>query len=124
MDSGDLKNPNLEDLMNLGKNTAKAGNKENARVIFRKVLDTDKRNVEAWQWMASLADNNVDKRRYLETVLKLNPGNQWAQKQLAAMNNVVATGESASLRFGIMILVVLVVALVVVGVVVFLLTHH
>ncbi|SRR5258708_4482639 len=124
MDSGDAKNPNLEDLMNLGKNTAKAGNKENARVIFRKVLDTDKRNVEAWQWMASLADNNVDKRRYLETILKLNPGNQWAQKQLSAMNNVVATGESASLRFGIMILVVLVVALVVVGGAIILLTRH
>ncbi len=124
MASGESKNPNLEDLMTLGKNTAKAGNKENARVIFRKVLDTDKRNVEAWQWMASLADNNVDKRRYLETVLKLNPGNQWAQKQLAAMNNAITNTESASLRFGIMVVIVLVLALVIVGGVIFLLVRH
>ena len=124
MSSGEPKNPNLEDLMNLGKNTAKAGNKENARVIFRKVLDTDKRNVEAWQWMASLADNNVDKRRYLETVLKLNPGNQWAQKQLAAMNSAVTNTESASLRFGIMVVVVLVLALLIVGGAVILLIRH
>lgn len=124
MDSnGESKSPNLEDLMRLGASTAKAGNKDNARVIFRQVLDADKRNVGAWLWMASLAENNIDRRRYLETVLKLSPNNSTARKQLAAMDRTVQRGENASLRLGIIILVILVVALVAVGVAVFVITR-
>jgi Tfp pilus assembly protein PilF len=110
---------NLEDLMRLGVRTAKAGNKEGARVIFQQVLDTDKRNERAWLWMAFVADNDIDRRRYLETVLKLDPQNKAARKQLAQMDQAIRGSEGASLRLGVMIVTVLVIALVVVAVIVF-----
>ncbi len=115
---GTSKNLNLEDLMRLGARTAKSGNKEGARVIFQQVLDIDKRNERAWLWLASLADNPIDRRRYLETVLKLDPENKIARRQLNEMDRVIQSTEGASMRFGIMIVAVLVVALVVVGVVI------
>jgi hypothetical protein len=96
--------PNLDDLIRLGVRTAKAGNKDNARVIFQQVLDTDKRNELAWLWMASLADNGLDRRRYLETVLKLNPNNATARKQLGAMDSASKSSEGASIRAGVVIL--------------------
>ncbi len=104
--------------MRLGARTAKSGNKEGARVIFQQVLDTDKRNERAWLWLASLADNAIDRRRYLETVLKLDPENAIAHRQLNEMDHMIQSTEGASMRFGLMIVVVLVVALVVVGLVV------
>ena len=121
--SGESKNPNLEDLMRLGVSSAKAGNRDNARVIFRQILAADKRNVGAWLWMASLAENEIDRRRYYETVLKLSPNNATARKKLADMDRSVQRGENASLRLGIIILVILVVAVVAVIGAVLLITH-
>ncbi len=116
--SGESKNPNLEDLMRLGVRTAKAGNRDGARVIFQQVLDTDKRNEIAWLWMASLADNNIDRRRYLETVLQINPNNPTAARQLKQMNQAVKRSEGASVRTGVILLAILILALAVVGAVV------
>jgi Tfp pilus assembly protein PilF len=121
--SGEARGPNLDDLMRLAVSTAKAGNRDNARVIFQQVLDVDKRNEAAWLWMASLADNNIDRRRYLETVLQLNPNNPTAAKQLALMDQVVKKSEGASIRLGIMILAVLILALAVVGAIILIITR-
>ena len=114
MDSGDAKNPNLEDLMRLGVASAKAGNRDNARVIFQQVLSSDKRNIGAWLWMAALAEDSIDKRRYLETVLKLSPDNATAKKQLSMLDNAITRGENASVRLGIFIVVIFIVAAVIV----------
>jgi hypothetical protein len=113
MDFGESKNPNLEDLLRLGARTAKAGNKDNARVIFQKVLDADKRNERAWLWMAALADSSIERRRYLQTVLNINPNNATAQKQLKSLDQNVRKTESQSLRLGIFIVLILVIALIV-----------
>ncbi|MEP7289199.1 MAG: hypothetical protein ABI947_25890 [Chloroflexota bacterium] len=120
MDFSESKSPNLEDLMRLGVRTAKEGNRDNARVIFQQVLSADKRHINAWLWMASLAENNIDRRRYLETVLRLSPDNLTAKKQLAALDTAVARGENRSVRFGVMIVFVLILALVLVGALIFL----
>jgi hypothetical protein len=114
MDSGE-KSPNLEDLMRLGVSSAKAGNRDNARVIFQQILSTDKRHVGAWLWMAHLAQDNVDRRRYWETVLRLDPNNATARKGLASLDKAIERVENRSVRFGVMVLLVLVVVLVVVG---------
>jgi hypothetical protein len=123
MDFSDSKSPNLEDLMRLGIRSAKEGNRENAVVIFRQVLNADKRHVGAWLWMASLADNNIDRRRYLETVLRLDPGNATARQQLNMLDKAIERSENASVRFGVMIVLVLIAAIVAVGVIVFLVTR-
>jgi hypothetical protein len=123
MDSGEAKNPNLEDLMRLGIRTAKNGNRDNARVIFQQILSTDKRNVGAWLWMAALAEDNMKRRAYLETVLRLQPNNPTAKKQLAALDSAVTTGENASLRMGVTIVVVLIIVIVLVAGAIFLFTQ-
>src|SRR5258707_11799506 len=106
--------------MRLGVTSAKAGKKENARVIFQRILSTDKRHVGAWLWMAYLADDNVDRRRYLETVLRLDPTNATARKQLASLDRAIERGENRSVRFGVMILFMLIIVLIVVGGIIFL----
>src|SRR3954452_3855849 len=103
MDFSDSKSPNLEDLMRLGIRSAKEGNHDNARVIFRQVLNADKRHVGAWLWMASLAEDDIDRRRYLETVLRLDPGNTTARQQLNMLDKAIERSENASVRFGVMI---------------------
>ncbi len=116
------KAPNIDDLMRLGVRSAKTGNRENARVIFRQVLENDKRNVAAWLWMAALAEDPIDRRRYLETVLTLDPENATAKKQLAAMDQAVSRSEGVSIRLGIMILAVLILAVALVGACVLIIT--
>jgi hypothetical protein len=112
---GDPNTPNLEELLQLGVRTAKSGNKEGAKVMFQKVLDVDKRNERAWLWLASVSEDEFERRGYLETVLQINPNNTTAKKYLSAMNNAVAAGDSESMMLGIRILLG-VVAIVVVAV--------
>ncbi len=119
MDSGESRNPNLDDLLRLGIQTAKAGNKANARVMFQQVLDADKRNVPAWLWMAALADDNIKRRAYLETVLKIDRNNATAKKQLATLDQAIMRSENASVRAGIRIVAFLVAAVIIVAVVIF-----
>jgi len=121
--SGSIKKPNLDDLMRLGVRAAKEGNKQGARLFFQQVLDEDKRHENAWLWLASLADNETDKRRYLETVLRINPDNTTAKRQIGQLNRAVQSGEGASMRFGIVLVVALITILVLVGAAVILFTQ-
>ncbi len=116
--SGEPNVPNLEDLLRLGITTAKAGNKEGARVIFQQVIANDKRNERAWLWLASVEDSPIERRRILQTVLEMNPNNANAKKLLAAMDHAVASGERQSMMLGIRILIGLVVLIAIVALVV------
>jgi thioredoxin-like negative regulator of GroEL len=109
--------PNLEHLLQLGIRTAKSGNVQSARMMFQQVLDQDKRNERAWLWMASIADNEVDRRRYLETVLDINPRNEQARKYIAALEQALQSTEGSSLSLGIKLLVAIIAILVVVFVI-------
>jgi hypothetical protein len=121
--SGESNVPNLEDLLRLGITTAKAGNKEGARVIFQQVIANDKRNERAWLWLASVEDSPIERRRILQTVLEMNPNNANAIKLLAAMDHVVASGEKQSMIIGIRILIGLVVLIAIIGVFVMLISR-
>lgn len=112
--SGDANTPNLEDLLRLGINTAKAGNRESARMIFQQVLEQDKRNERAWLWLASVADDPLEKRRILQTVLAINPTNANAKRLLDALDDKRNREEQRSMRVGIIILVGIVLLLIVV----------
>jgi hypothetical protein len=113
------KAPNLEELMQLGIRTAKDGNLDNARVIFQKVLDADKRNERAWLWMAHVAENNIKRRQYLETVLRLNPNNISAHKYLDSMDAVVDKVEGNSITLGLMVIIAMIVIMaLIVGIVI------
>lgn len=120
-DSGET--PNLEELMQLGVRTAKNGNKEGARVIFDKILAVDKRHERAWLWMASLADNEIDRRRYLQTVLNINPNNSSAKKYIKSMDQKMNSSERRSLVFGGIMVGVLIIIFILVAIIVLVVSH-
>jgi hypothetical protein len=92
--------PNLEQLMQLGIQTARQGNKQNARMIFQQILDADKQNERAWLWMAAVAETPTDRARYLNTVLRINPHNDTAQRQLNQMKVKQESSNSQVLLYG------------------------
>lgn len=116
--SGESKALSLEDLLRQGIEAAKMGNKDSARLILRRVLEQDKRNERAWLWLASVEDDPIERRRVLQTVLDINPANANAQKLLKAMDTAVSRSEQASMRFGISMLLFIIVLLAIVGVIV------
>jgi hypothetical protein len=99
--------PNLEQLLQLGIQTARKGNKSSARVIFQQILDTDQTNERAWLWMAAIADTTEDRLRYLNAVLRINPGNQTALRELEKMKHKQVSSNSQVIRLGMMGLVAL-----------------
>ena len=94
--------PNLEQMMQLGISTARQGHKENARMIFRQVLDADKDNERAWLWMAQVAASREERVRYLQTVLRINPNNGTALKQLNQMKRKKESTNTQVIRYGIL----------------------
>lgn len=104
--------PNLEELMQLGIQTARQGNRQSARMIFQQVLATDKQNERGWLWMAAIADTPAERARYLRTVLQINPNNAKAQKELNQLLKKRATSNSQAFTYGMIGLAVVAVLIV------------
>ncbi len=113
---------NLENLMQLGINAARNGNKEAAKGIFNQVLSADRRNERAWLWLAAVEDDQTERRRILQTVLSINPDNQKAKELIRAMDQAIERSERASMTWGIRLIIGLLIAIAIVGVFVFLIT--
>ncbi len=99
--------PNLEQLMQLGIQSARNGNTENARVIFQQVLDADKQNERAWLWMAAVAETPADRLRYLNTVLRINPNHPTALREVKQLQQKQESNTSQTIRYGFLILAVI-----------------
>ncbi len=97
---GEQQSLNREELLQLGIQTARAGNKQSARVIFQQVLNGDPRNERALLWMASLARDSTDKRRYLTRVLRYNPNNETARRELQRMARQEKARTNRTLIYG------------------------
>lgn len=111
MDSGtnsDVNTPNLEQLMQLGIQTARQGNKQSARVIFQQVLDSDSLNERAWLWMAAVAETPEERVRYLNTVLRINPNNTTAQRELNRLRKGQESSTSQVLVYGTIGLIIII----------------
>lgn len=107
--------PNREQLLQMAINTAKAGNKDGARVMLRQVLSEDKRNERAMMWMAQIARNTKERRQWLVRVLDINPDNEQARKQLKRMDYQTSAQQNRVLLvFGVVVGVLFVLMLVVV----------
>jgi hypothetical protein len=104
---------NLEQLMQLGIQAARDGNKPSARIFFQQILDVDAQNERAWLGMAAAAESQEDRVRFLLTVLKINPSNQTAQRELQKLRQKQESSNAQVIRYGFMVLAV-VIALVVV----------
>jgi cytochrome c-type biogenesis protein CcmH/NrfG len=107
--------PNREQLLQMAISTAKAGNKDGARVMLRQVLSEDKRNERALLWMALIARNNKERRQWLMRVLDVNPDNEQARKQIKRMDYEASAQQNRVLLvFGVVVGVLFVLMLVVV----------
>jgi hypothetical protein len=96
----DPNTPNLEQLLQIGIQTARKGNKPSARVIFQQILDADKTNERAWLWMAAIAETTEDRLRYLRAVLSINPSNATALRELEKMKRKQVSSNTQVIRYG------------------------
>jgi hypothetical protein len=61
------------------------GKKVEAREILRTIIQTDKRNEQAWLLFSQVAEKQEHEILCLENVLKINPNNEQARKKLALL---------------------------------------
>ena len=107
--------PNREQLLQMAVTTAKAGNRDGARVMLRQVLSEDRRNERAMLWMAKVARSSKERRQWLKRVLDVNPDNEVARKQIKRMDYQTSAQQNRILLvFGVVAGVLFVLLLVVV----------
>ncbi len=86
--------PSKDEMMTMAVEAAKSGNKEGARMMFRRILAEDKRNERAIMWLAKLAPQQAERKRWLQNALKVNPDNETARRALDQMAQVKTNREN------------------------------
>jgi hypothetical protein len=66
---------------------AQAGDVERAYELLLKVVDIDEYNEQAWLWLSSVVESDVDREVCLENVLAVNPDNTLAKAGLVHLRN-------------------------------------
>src|ERR687886_838766 len=72
-------------ILQLGIDAAREGNREEARNLFGLLTRQEPNNLQAWLWLAGVADGPEERRAALERVLELDPTNEMAIKGLQSM---------------------------------------
>jgi predicted regulator of Ras-like GTPase activity (Roadblock/LC7/MglB family) len=93
--SSEMPEEEIERLLQQGKLAARHGDKLLARALLERVTEQDPMRVEAWLWLAGVAETPEDAEVYLEMVLALSPDNQRAQHGLTWLRSQ-QTGEPSS----------------------------
>lgn len=76
----------INELLRKGIAAAREGDKAAARDLFQQVVDADEKNEKGWFWLASVVEDDDERRTCLENVLHINPGNERAQQILKTLN--------------------------------------
>ncbi|HSH82357.1 MAG TPA: hypothetical protein VLA19_27835, partial [Herpetosiphonaceae bacterium] len=84
-----------QSILQLGIEAARAGDKAEARELFRLVTREDPGNAQGWLWLAGVAEDREEKRAALERVVEIDPSNALARKGLAALGGAGAAGTAA-----------------------------
>ncbi len=74
-----------DSILQLGIEAARDGNKEEARNLFRLLTREDSQNVQAWLWLAGVAESREERQAALERVIELDPQNDMASKSLQSL---------------------------------------
>lgn len=74
-----------DSILQLGIEAARAGDKAEARELFRLVTREAPNNAQGWLWLAGVAEDREEKRAALERVVTIEPANDLARKGLAAI---------------------------------------
>ena len=86
-----------DSVMQLGVEAARAGDKEEARNLFRLLTREKPNDAQAWLWLAGVAEDRQEKRAALEQVLQLDPSNTLARESLESMGVTPAVPAIAPL---------------------------
>ena len=107
--------PNREELIQMAITAARNGQKDGARMMFRRVLEQDKRNERAMMWMAKLSETKAERVQWLQKVININPNNISAKQTLQKIQYTGAARENRTLFiFGVIAAVLVVIVLVVI----------
>ncbi len=79
-----------ESILQLGIEAARAGDKEEARKLFRLLTRETPSDPQAWLWLAGVAEDREEKRAALEKVTELDPSNELARQGLEALGGPTA----------------------------------
>ena len=74
-----------EQILQLGIEEARSGNREEARNLFELLTRQEPNNSTAWLWLAGVADNTDQRRAALQRVLELDPNNDMARRGLESL---------------------------------------
>jgi tetratricopeptide (TPR) repeat protein len=88
MNSSTLSNQETGDinrLLQLGIQAAKAGRREQARELLLQVVEQDQENIQGWLWLSGVLEDSEERRICLENVLTIDPNNATAQKGLSLL---------------------------------------
>lgn len=75
----------MNDLLSQAKAALKEGRKAEARRLLVRLIQQDPRSEAAWLWLSGAVDRPEDRRRCLEQILAINPGNELAKRGLARL---------------------------------------
>lgn len=97
-------NEDVKKLLRAGINSAKEGNRSEARLMLLQVTEAEPQNETAWLWLASISEYPEELLVFLQNVLKINPENEraieWAKQTKALLSKTfVQRGIDASHQF-------------------------
>jgi hypothetical protein len=76
------------EILALGMDAARDGNREEARNLFTLLTRQDPDNIQAWLWLAGVSDDPRQRRAALERALEIDPQNDMALRGLRALNGI------------------------------------
>ena len=74
--------PTAASLLQEGIAAVRAGDTEEARKLFRRAIELDPQNPQAWLWLSTVTEGTADKKAYLEEALRLDPSLEEARLAL------------------------------------------
>jgi CheY-like chemotaxis protein len=80
-----MPNVNATELLREAMAAARADDRTKTRELLRQVVRLDPENETAWQWLAGVAESNLEATNALEQVLRLNPAHDKAKTALRAV---------------------------------------
>jgi tetratricopeptide (TPR) repeat protein len=90
----------VNDLLSQAKTALKDGRKVEARRLLVQLIQQEPRNETAWLWLSGAVDRAEDRRRCLEQILIINPGNELAKRGLLRLGFIPAVKEPESIDTG------------------------
>src|SRR5919199_1832695 len=82
-------------ILQLGIEAAREGNREEARNLFGLLTRQEPDNLQAWLWLAGVAEGPDERRAALERALEIDPTNEMAIRGLQAMGGQPVATSSA-----------------------------